>query len=690
MPYFLLLFLAPMEFLYPAFLFGLAAILIPIIIHLFHFRRFKRVYFTNVRFLKEVKEETTSRSRLRHLLVLFSRILAITFLVLAFAQPFIPGKEQSGEKAIYAVSVFVDNSYSMASEGEAEILFEKARRMASNIAKAYGKETRFQLLSHDLEGKHQRLLSQEQFLSFLDELTISPASRSFEDVQGQIRLATQNDEGLASSVFLISDFQESHGLPESDSLNILNLLPLKGVNAENLYIDSVWFAEPIQLINQSNALVVRIVNDGNRSFENQAINLEINGQSKPGSFSLGPRLSTLDTLFFTATKAGWNEAIISIDDYPITFDDQYFIAFEVVEQILVSVINEEVPSPFLSSIYADETMFSLTNQRLAQLDYNMLENAQVIILSNLNSIPSGLANNLKSFVEQGGVLGVFPGLAMDPESYNQFLNDLGARSFTFLRETTQSISGINTEENLFRDVFKRIPENMAYPTAERYFGFSAGSAVPSEEILSLKDGTPFFSKYQIGRGTLYLSAGALDKNSTDLPFHAIFVPMMYKLAILGARSEQIAYELGAANAITVNDPGLSGDQTFKMRNADMEFIPQQQSTTGGFRLFVPGPDQGGPTEAGIYELTQENTAFRYLVALNFDRSESVMKFFSQEDLLAAIDAERDELIEEVDPEALTDFVRQLEQGTSLWKLCLILALLFLGLETLFLRLNLSR
>ena len=47
-----------MQFLYPGFLFALAAIAIPIIIHLFNFRKFKKVYFTNVAFLKEIKHET--------------------------------------------------------------------------------------------------------------------------------------------------------------------------------------------------------------------------------------------------------------------------------------------------------------------------------------------------------------------------------------------------------------------------------------------------------------------------------------------------------------------------------------------------------------------------------------------------------------------------------------------------------
>ncbi|MBL0031994.1 MAG: BatA domain-containing protein [Bacteroidetes bacterium] len=82
-----------MQFIYPEFLFALSVLAIPIIIHLFNFRRFKKIYFTNVRFLKEIKQDTQSKSKLKHLLVLLSRLLALTFLVLAFAQPFIPAKQ---------------------------------------------------------------------------------------------------------------------------------------------------------------------------------------------------------------------------------------------------------------------------------------------------------------------------------------------------------------------------------------------------------------------------------------------------------------------------------------------------------------------------------------------------------------------------------------------------------------------
>src|SRR3972149_9984072 len=102
-----------MSFVYPQFLFALFAISIPIIIHLFNFRRFKKVYFSDIRFLKEVKQQTQNRNRIKHLLVLLARILAIAFLVLAFAQLFIPTTNKNSTAGIQTLSVYVDNSFSM-------------------------------------------------------------------------------------------------------------------------------------------------------------------------------------------------------------------------------------------------------------------------------------------------------------------------------------------------------------------------------------------------------------------------------------------------------------------------------------------------------------------------------------------------------------------------------------------------
>ena len=158
-----------MQFLYPSFLWTLLALAIPIIIHLFYFRRFKRVYFTNVKFLKEVKEETSARRKVRNLLVLLSRMFAIAMLVFAFAQPFIPQNTevQKGDKS---VSVFIDNSFSMNALSEDVPLIEKAKQRAREVVNAYSVEDRFQILTNEFEGRHQRLVSKEDALALIDEV----------------------------------------------------------------------------------------------------------------------------------------------------------------------------------------------------------------------------------------------------------------------------------------------------------------------------------------------------------------------------------------------------------------------------------------------------------------------------------------------------------------------------------------
>ena len=172
-----------MNFIYPSFLWALAALAIPIIIHLFHFRRFKKIYFSNVKFLQEIKEETASRSNLKHLLVLLARLLALAFLVLAFAQPFIAKNEQTIVKGKRAISIFIDNSFSMNARNQEVSLLEMAKAKAREVAKAYSPEDRYQMITQDLEGRHQRLVSRDEVLAYIDEVKESNQSHNLTEIQ---------------------------------------------------------------------------------------------------------------------------------------------------------------------------------------------------------------------------------------------------------------------------------------------------------------------------------------------------------------------------------------------------------------------------------------------------------------------------------------------------------------------------
>jgi len=134
-----------MNFLYPGFLFALIAVAIPVIIHLFNFRKFKKVYFSNVQLLKEVEQQNSSREKIKNLLILLSRILAIIFLVLAFAQPYIPQNNQKNSGLSNSVSIYIDNSYSMEAVNKDGNLLDEAKRRAKELIKGFGLNDRFQL-----------------------------------------------------------------------------------------------------------------------------------------------------------------------------------------------------------------------------------------------------------------------------------------------------------------------------------------------------------------------------------------------------------------------------------------------------------------------------------------------------------------------------------------------------------------
>ena len=151
-----------MNFLYPLFLFGLLAVSIPVIIHLFNFQRPKTILFTNVKFLKNVKEITTSRLKLKHLLVLACRILFISFLVFAFAQPFIAGNNAKQMQSKPNVLAYVDNSYSMQSGNNGENLLDLAIRDFTKLSELYPLNTQFQITTNDFEGKDQFLINKDK------------------------------------------------------------------------------------------------------------------------------------------------------------------------------------------------------------------------------------------------------------------------------------------------------------------------------------------------------------------------------------------------------------------------------------------------------------------------------------------------------------------------------------------------
>ncbi|MCB0706890.1 MAG: BatA domain-containing protein [Saprospiraceae bacterium] len=673
-----------MQFVFPTFLIALAAIAIPIIIHLFYFRRFKKVYFTNVRFLKEVKEETSARSRLKNLLVLLMRILALAFIVFAFVQPFLrkDTKVNLGEKSI---SVFIDNSFSMKAVNEEIPLLTLAKDRARAIIEAYGNSDRFQVLTNDFEGRHQRLLSQDDALSLIDEIEESPAVRSISTVLNRQKQTLESGKSDQLVSYLISDFQRNITDLENweDTSLSVNMVPLQSVKEQNLSIDTAWFESPVQMFNQNSRLFVRIRNWADEPAENIRLSFTHEGQTKPvGTFSVPAKGSVLDTVNVSVLRTGWHNAELKLTDFPVQFDDTYLLAFEVAEKISVLEIYEDQPNTFLKGAFDGMGYFELSSQPARSLDYSSFPAYQLIILHGLPSISSGFAFELEQYLENGGNILLFPDRNANLESYNSFLKALPANELQAFSETVRTGANLNTQAFVFREVFENAGANLKLPVTQGNFPLTRFGSRAEEVLLSYRDGSSFLGQYRIDQGHFFLCSAPLNQTYNNLIRSGeIFVPMLYRMALSSGKTRPIAYTIGSDEVIEVGNTLKDSESVFKIAGGGNEFIPEQRNL--GPKIILSLHNQ--IERAGFYDLrhTEEETLERF--AFNYDRRESDLACFTASELENRFPEANFSVINAGLRADMKTLVGERNQGKSLWKWCIILALLFLALESVLLR-----
>jgi hypothetical protein len=672
-----------MQFLYPSFLFALAALAIPIVIHLFYFRRFKKVYFTNVRFLKEVKEETSARKKLRNLLVLLMRCLAVAMLVFAFAQPFIP-RDVEVRQGENAVGVFIDNSFSMSALSKDAPLMEKAKQRAREIVNAYSVEDRFQILTCDFEGRHQRLVSKEEALNLIDEIKISPSVRTLSHVLQRQQQVLGTSKTANQISYAISDFQANATDPQNytDSLLQVNLVPLQSVQERNVSIDSAWFEAPVQLPGQPNTLMVKLKNWSDETAENIRLSIKYDGETKPvGEVSIPANASIVDTVAVSVRKAGWHEAELTITDYPVQFDDHYYFAFNVAEAVRVLVIDELAPSPFLDAAFDGAGFFKVTHQSSRNLDYSGFPGFQLIVCNGLVNISSGLAAELKRYLDGGGKVLAFPAANAGKDSYNELLRSIPANELLNFEPQERIVSDVNTAEFIFRDVFENKSASLKLPVTQGNFRQGTSASAAEEILLTYRDGQSFLSKFKSGQGLFFFCSAPLDENYSNLARSGeVFIPMLYKMAISSAGNKPIAYVIGRDEVVETAVVSSGAERIFRLRGTSGEFIPEQRSVSSRLILGL----QNKIPEAGFYDLVPETDTLLSKFAFNHDRRESDLSCLSVEELEAAA-GDKLNVLSGTAAANFEEVVSDRNRGVVLWKVCIWIALLALAAEVLLLR-----
>jgi hypothetical protein len=660
-----------MSFLYPSFLWALGVLAIPVIIHLFNFRRTVRVYFSNNRFLRQVKEASTAKRKLKHYLILLSRLLFLFFLVVTFCQPVIPAREQLGSDR--SMVIYLDNSQSMSAQLQDKTKgLDAALGFARSIVELFPPETRYKLITNDFAPFSNTFKTKPEMLDLLTQVRLSSVSRTAQEIRDRIK----QDMRRAQEVFWISDFQKSTfgKLASNDSTLPVHLVPLSFAPIPNVFVDSAFLENPFAAGGEKNVLKVRIRNDGNRDVDQLNIKLIING-AQAGTAAVDiVQQGFAETSFDIATGlSGINKAQISFNDFPVSFDNEFYLALNFTEKVrVVEIKNTNVPTP-VEKVYGNTGVFQYTGFSADNFNYNFLSQADLVVVNGLNTIDPSLIAALRGHLDHYGNVLLIPGEHPDPISYKNLLQLRGVNVI----ENTQpaDLDRPDFDNPFFENVFEEKSVSLAMPKASKKLDWGADRSA----ILRFKNDQPFLSSFT-RNGKLFLMSCALEAGFTDFYNHALFVPIMYRLAASGKKNDNRLYFSLNESFIGVRVDSLQTDEPLRLIG-DEELIPSQRKI--GDNIFIDLPKFS--LSNGFYNLVSKGDTVN-LVAFNLDKSESLLAQYSGEEVKELMgNGPNVSIFKASSVGTFSNEIKERYLGTPLWKYALLLAILFLVVEVLLIR-----
>ncbi|WP_248723396.1 BatA and WFA domain-containing protein [Seonamhaeicola sp. ML3] len=638
-----------MQFKHPELLYALCLLLIPIIVHLFQLRRFKKELFTNVALLKEIKQNSRKSSELKKWLILFTRLLLLTAIILAFAQPFTT-KNNSLESQKETV-IYVDNSFSMQAKGsQGELLKRALQHLVGNIPE----DETVSIITNNSTFKNT---TTKVIKNDLLQLQYSSNQLSLDAVLLKSNALLSQKKNTLKNLIFISDFQQKNSSfnPNLDSLTTLHLVKLEPINSNNVSIDSAFISE----ITPTNLQLKVLLKNSGRPIDNIPVSL-YNGEDLIAKTSV-----EIDKIVETTFTLPTNEIVngrITIDDVNLRFDNTLFFNINNRSKINVLSVNEQ-NDDFLKRIF-NEDEFNFTSTSYNALNFNSIEEQHLIVLNEVDNISNALISALKHFTSQGGSVIIIPSNDINVQSYNQLLSNFNA-NFGALVNSEKRITSINYSHPLYKKgVFEKQVSNFQYPKVNSFYEITSNSFA---SVLNFEDGKPFLYQGQ----NSFVFTSALNNENSNFKNSPLIVPTIYNIAKQSFKTPELYYTIGNENEFEV-ETQLQQDDILSLVNNGISVIPRQKY----FNNKVIINTSETPDIANIYNIKNKNETIKN-VSYNYDRSESNLVY---ENLSNYKNVTLSDSIPEV-----FDTIKSDAKVNALWKWFAIFALILLIIEMLILK-----
>lgn len=634
-----------MHFKQPEILYFLLLLIVPILVHLFQLRRFKKEYFTNVRFLKALSIQTRKSSKIKKWLLLACRLLVLIFIILAFAQPFFESKDS--KNASNELYIILDNSFSMQAKGKKGELLKRA---VQELLEETPEKMNFSLLTNSENYWNTDIKS---IRSALQNLKYSATPFQVDPVMAKLKA---HKSAFKKEIIVITDAVglDYKQLRNSDATDSPIFIIPKAEQKNNVAIDSVFIHKTLENFYEISVQLSGYGDDFN------PIPISLYNASK----LIAKTTVTLDTkkksINFTIPKQAFH-GYVSIVDNGLPYDNSLYFSISKIKKTNIISIGEPGKSNFLSRIYTSDE-FNFSNYTLSALDYNKLEEQDVVVLNELDEIPQALSTTLKSFVEKGGNLIVIPSAISSITNLNSFVSNFGKLTIKSLENREKLITKINFNHPIFNSVFENKVTNFQYPKTKNSFVLSSASPA----ALSYEDQSVFLTSIANSVAAVAVFAAPINIENSNFQQSPLIVPTFYKMAMNNQNNGVNALIIGD-NKPHLTEASLNKEAILTVKGLAEQFIPIQQIFNTKVKMtFNDYPEQAG--NFSIYNKKEwiENISF------NYNRTES--------DLASA---NENRLSDYKTAESIKSFFDTLQTDRTdnqIWKWFVIFALLFLIIE----------
>lgn len=664
-----------MSFLYPLFLVAGLSLAIPVLIHLFNLRRYKTVLFPHTRFLKNIQLNSRKQSQVRYKWLLLTRLLFLTALVLAFAQPFFNKDSKKAGDSKFQI-IYLDNSYSMSVKKGGMSMLDIAKEAARKQVRHATPGTKFVLLTNDKPASYHSEPADKVF-SEINATDFSAESKTVNEVAATAQSVLQNEGKGGGDLYYYSDFQQSAFPVAPDKALMKNItfygLPVQSDEVQDVYIDTAYLTTPVLQTGKSNYIIVHSRCIGTPPKENPVLSLAVNGQVKSAaSLNFSDKKESFDTLNFQVNNANWQEITLTLNDASVRFDDTFRITARSSPNLSVLMLNEGQPNTYIQAAFRAYNGFRLNQVDVAAAPKTWKE-YNLVILNGVTHIDDAMGKTLNEALQQGQSICIFPGRTSNIQMLNEGLKEVGDINITGIDTGVQTASSLQQGSALVKDLFEKIPENVQLPVANWHYAISAGLSANQQSVLSFRNGDPLLARYMPSKGQLYICATSADLQSGNFPGSYFFTPFLYEMAIQSSSSSIYAISGGSQQAVYLPLANASERNMMHVYGNGLDIIPPQRPDGAGLDIFIDQAVQ----QPGFYALSPANGGDTTQVALNQNKAESQFDF---RDINALKNEWKGDNIKwmSITEGGISD---NGSNGFPLWKVCVILALIMLAAET---------